>query len=46
MVIVVVALIDFLSHLLRTRVIKAGANRPLVLTEEPAAPAAGPGKPH
>ena len=34
MIIVVVALIDFLSHLLRTRVIKAGGNRPLVLTEE------------
>jgi len=34
MIIVVVALIDFLSHLLRTRVIKAGGNRPLVLAEE------------
>ena len=40
MIIVVVALIDFLSHLLRTRVIKAGANRPLVLAGETAAPAA------
>ena len=37
MIIVVVALIDFLSHLLRTRVIKAGGNRPLVLTEDTAA---------
>lgn len=37
MIIVVVALIDFLSHLLRTRVIKAGGNRPLVLTEDAAA---------
>jgi phosphonate transport system permease protein len=34
MIIVVVALIDFLSHLLRTRVIKAGAGRPLVLAAE------------
>jgi len=40
MIIIVVALIDFLSHLLRTRVIKAGVNRPLVLMEEPAAPVA------
>ncbi|HEX9687159.1 MAG TPA: phosphonate ABC transporter, permease protein PhnE [Burkholderiales bacterium] len=40
MIIVVVALIDFFSHLLRTRVIKAGAARPLVLAEETAAPAA------
>ena len=40
MIIFVVALIDFLSHLLRTRVIKAGVNRPLVLMEEPAAPVA------
>ena len=30
MIIVVVALIDFLSHLLRTRVIKSGLDRPLV----------------
>jgi len=45
MIIVVVALIDFLSHLLRTRVIKAGIHRPLVPMEEPAAPATGPGKP-
>jgi Holliday junction DNA helicase RuvB len=37
MIIVVVALIDFLSHLLRTRVIKAGGNRPLVLAEDTAA---------
>jgi phosphonate transport system permease protein len=37
MIIVVVALIDFLSHLLRTRVINAGGNRPLVLTEDAAA---------
>ena len=37
--------IDFLSHLLRTRVIKAGVNRPLILMEDQAAPAAGPGKP-
>lgn len=34
MIIVVVALIDFLSHMLRTKVIKAGTNRPLVLTED------------
>jgi phosphonate transport system permease protein len=31
MIIVVVALIDFISHVLRSRLIKAGANRPLVL---------------
>ena len=31
MIIVVVALIDFLSHLLRSRLIKAGGNRPLLL---------------
>lgn len=31
MIIVVVALIDFLSHLLRTRVIKAGADRPVLV---------------
>ncbi|MBM3347260.1 MAG: phosphonate ABC transporter, permease protein PhnE [Betaproteobacteria bacterium] len=37
MIIVVVALIDFLSHQLRTRVIKAGINRPLF---DPAAAAA------
>jgi phosphonate transport system permease protein len=37
MIIVVVALIDFLSHLLRTRVINAGGNRPLVLMEDAAA---------
>jgi phosphonate transport system permease protein len=36
MIIVVVALIDFLSHLLRTRVIKAGVNRPLVLAGDAA----------
>lgn len=47
MIIVVVALIDFLSHLLRTRVIKAGANRPLVLAEDTALPRApeAPGAP-
>ena len=33
MIIVVVALIDFVSHVLRTRVIKAGLSRPLVATE-------------
>lgn len=33
MIIVVVALIDFISHVLRTRVIKAGLSRPLVATE-------------
>ena len=32
MIIIVVALIDFLSHMLRTRVLKAGLNRPLVAT--------------
>jgi phosphonate transport system permease protein len=37
MVIIVVALIDFVSHLLRSRVIRAGVDRPLVLTGEPAA---------
>lgn len=37
MIIIVVALIDFISHLLRTRVLKAGLNRPLVATDgEPA----------
>jgi len=30
MIIVVVALIDFLSHTLRTRIIKAGVNRPML----------------
>lgn len=34
MIIVVIALIDFLSHLLRNRVIKAGINRPLVLADD------------
>ncbi len=33
MIIIVVALIDFISHVLRTRVIKAGLSRPLVATE-------------
>jgi phosphonate transport system permease protein len=32
MIIVVVALIDFVSHMLRSRLINAGANRPLLLT--------------
>lgn len=32
MIIVVVALIDFLSHMLRTRVLRSGLNRPLVPT--------------
>ena len=41
MIIVVVALIDFLSHLLRTHVIKAGANRPLVLTDDAGKPGKG-----
>ncbi len=37
MIIIVVALIDFLSHMLRSRVLKAGLNRPLVATDgEPA----------
>lgn len=47
MIIVVVALIDFLSHLLRTRVIKAGGNRPLLLAEDTASPRApeAPGAP-
>ena len=40
MIIVVVALIDFVSHMLRTRVIKAGVNRPLIRMEDPVAPAA------
>ena len=35
MIIIVVALIDFLSHLLRTHVIRAGVNRPLILTDDP-----------
>jgi hypothetical protein len=37
MIIVVVALIDFISHILRSRLIKAGGNRPLML--EPSPPA-------
>ena len=41
MIIVVVALIDFLSHLLRTRVIKAGTGRPLVLSDNAAKPGKG-----
>ena len=36
MIIVVVALIDFVSHLLRSRLINAGSNRPLVRTGDPA----------
>jgi phosphonate transport system permease protein len=37
MIIVVVALIDFLSHLLRTKVIKAGTGRPMFAADKPAA---------
>jgi len=37
MIIVVVAVIDFLSHLLRTKVIKAGTGRPLVSAGAPQA---------
>ncbi len=40
MIIVVVALIDFLSHLLRTRVIKAGTHRPILVTGDVASSAA------
>ena len=39
MIIVVVALIDFISHALRTRVIKAGLDRPLVSTGDAVTPA-------
>ena len=34
MIIIVVALIDFISHMLRTRVLKSGLNRPLVATSD------------
>ena len=35
MIIVVVALIDFVSHMLRTRLIKSGLDRPLVQLDKP-----------
>ena len=44
MIVVVVALLDFLSHTLRTKVLKSGLNRPLVENDQ-AAPAAGAGSP-
>lgn len=34
MIIIVVALIDLISHMLRTRVLKSGLNRPLVATSD------------
>ncbi len=36
MIIIFVALIDFISHVLRSRLIKAGADRPLLATAQPA----------
>jgi phosphonate transport system permease protein len=46
MIIVVVALIDFISHLLRTKVLKSGLDRPLVglESEGSAQPAAAPSR--
>ena len=45
MIIIVVALIDFVSHMLRTRVLKAGLNRPLFQAADPAVPAPHPESP-